>query len=212
MRAASNLRGGRFAAPLALLSLCVASLLALPQTPFAYSAGPPNAKTGGPGEGTCHDCHDSFPLNSGPGSVVIAAPTTFSATQTYQITVTVTQSGQSRWGFEFTPLSTGTCTVTDPVKTQQDTFQTRIYVKHTSQGTQNGTPGPTSWSFDWTAPADPPDTVHFYAAGNAANGNDRSSGDYIYTTTHAAVLPGAVPAPSARQWPRRPGSAPDRAI
>jgi hypothetical protein len=188
MRATTNRREGRLVALVSVVGLCAACVLAVPLKALTYSAGPPNGKTGAPAEGTCHDCHDSFPLNSGAGSVVLTAPSTFLANQTYQITVTVTQSGQSRWGFEFTPLSTGTCTVTDPVNTQQDTFQTRVYVKHTSQGTQNGTPGPTSWSFDWTAPADPPDTVHFYAAGNAANGNDRSSGDYIYTTSHTAVL------------------------
>ncbi len=181
----------RWRFPLALvfsLGLCVASLFVLNQHASAYSGGPPNGKTGAPGEGTCHDCHDSFPLNSGPGSVAITAPITFSASQTYQITITVAQTGQSRWGFEFTPLSAGSCTVTDPVNTQQDTFQTRIYVKHTSQGTYNGTPGPANWSFDWTAPADPPDTLRFYAAGNAANGNGRSSGDYIYTASHVALL------------------------
>ncbi len=188
MRATTNGRGDRFTALAAVMGLCAASLLAVPLQASAYSTGPPNGKTGAPGEGTCHDCHNSFPLNSGPGSVVITAPSTFSASQTYQITVTVAQSGQSRWGFEFTPLSTGTCTITDPANTQKDTFQTRVYVKHTAQGTNNGTPGPTSWSFDWTAPPDPPDTARFYAAGNAANGNERSSGDYIYTTSHTAVL------------------------
>jgi hypothetical protein len=188
MRATTMGWGKSLAALVAGAGLCMASLLAVAPCASAYSTGPPNAKTGAPGEGTCHECHNSFPLNSGPGSVAITAPSTYAANQTYQITVTVTQSGQSRWGFEFTPLSTGTCTITDPANTQKDTFQTRIYVKHTAQGTNNGTPGPTSWDFDWTAPAVPPDTVRFYAAGNAANGNDRSSGDYIYTTSHTAVL------------------------
>ncbi len=83
-------------------------------------------------------------------------------------------------------------TITDAVNTQLSVDGDDLYVKHTSTGTQNNTlDGPVSWSFDWTAPADPSD-VTFYAMGNAANGNNSNSGDYIYsatfTTTPATAL------------------------
>jgi hypothetical protein len=50
-----------------------------------------------------------------------------------------------------------------------------------------------AWHFDWTAPATPPDTIYFYAAGNGANNNNRSTGDYIYTTVAWSVLQDTQP-------------------
>ena len=37
----------------------------------ASAFGPTPAHTNAPGENNCTECHGSFPLNSGPGSVVI---------------------------------------------------------------------------------------------------------------------------------------------
>ncbi len=163
-------------------------LMALPAVSHSFSNGPPDGYTGAPGQETCFACHDGFPLNSGPGMFAINAPEEFQGGGTYQIEVTLQQSGQSRWGFEFTPLDVGTCTITDTQDTQGSVSGGNSYVKHTSQGTQSGSSGPVSWSFDWTAPQDPPDEVIFYAAGNAANGNGVTSGDYVYTAFATSVL------------------------
>jgi len=153
---------------------------------WAYSGNPPNEKTGAPGEGTCVDCHSSFPLNSGDGTLTISGPETFRASQTYEITIELSDQGQSRWGFEITPLDQGACTITDSENTQHSSSGNNSYVKNTSDGTFEGTSnGPVSWTFDWTAPASPPDTVIFYAAGNACDNNSATSGDYIYTTMFA---------------------------
>ena len=38
-----------------------------------------------------------------------------------------------------------------------------------------------SWEIEWTAPSAGAGTVDFYFAGNAANQNGSTSGDYIYT-------------------------------
>ncbi len=153
-----------------------------------YSGGPPNGRTGAPGEGTCHDCHSSFALNSGDGAFIINGPLFFDADQTYVITVTLEDPDQTRWGFELTPLDVGTITITDPDHTQLGTAGGNSYVKQTGAGTYPGTAGPTSWTFEWTAPSDPPTSVTFYAAGNAANNNGGTSGDYIYTAAHTATL------------------------
>ena len=57
-------------------------------------------------------------------------------------------------------------------------------MKHTSTGTYNGTSnGPVTWQFDWTVPDPAVGTITFYAAGNAANGNGSTSGDYIYSVS-----------------------------
>jgi hypothetical protein len=145
-------------------------------------------KTGAPGEGTCHDCHNTYVLNSGPGTFTINTPASFQPGETYEITVTITQNDRQRWGFECTPLDIGTVTITDPANTQQATDQGNIYVKQTTTGTYSGNPGPAVWNFDWTAPASPPDTVRFYAAGNAADGNFGRTNDYIYTANSYSVL------------------------
>jgi len=154
--------------------------LMVPLIAYAYSSGPPDGKTGAPGEGTCHDCHNSFPLNSGDGNFQIQGPAQYVAGQTYTITIQISDPGHQRWGFEFTNLGVGTITIIDPTNTQLS----GNYAKHTSTGTHNGTPnGPVTWTFDWTAPTiNPPDSIIFYAAGNAANGNFNNQGDYIYTT------------------------------
>ncbi|MBP8137654.1 MAG: hypothetical protein KAY61_05565, partial [Candidatus Eisenbacteria bacterium] len=47
--------------------------------------------------------------------------------------------------------------------------------------------GPVTWSFDWTAPSSPAGSVTFYAAGNAANGSEEPSGDWIFTTSATAL-------------------------
>lgn len=169
-------------------------VLSLPAILIARSSNPPDAKTGAPGEGTCRDCHSSYPLNSGDGSFSIIAPPEFAADQTYTMSVVISDPGQMRWGFELTPLDIGTITITDPTHTQQSSSGGRIYVKQTSAGTYNGTPnGPVSWEFDWTAPSDPPDHVDFYAAGIAANANGGTSGDYVYTTSVTSNLAQDVP-------------------
>jgi hypothetical protein len=183
--------------------LAVVIGLFIPITVNASSSGPPNGKTGAPGEGTCHDCHNSFDLNSGSGALTIIAPEQFEAEQTYEIVVSLEQAGQARWGFEFSPLEIGTCTITDPATTQLDVEAGKTYVKQTSGGTFAGETAPVTWAFQWTAPADPPDAVTFYAAGNAANNNGSTSGDYIYTTSHTATLlpidvDGYAPSPRER--------------
>ena len=63
----------------------------------------------------------------------------------------------------------------------------RWYVEHGLFGLHEGELGPVEWSFDWTAPSEPMGTIHFYVAGNAANGSEEPSGDYIYTSS-AAIL------------------------
>ncbi len=189
------------------LLLVSACFLTAASQASAYSGNPPNAKTGAPGEGNCTQCH-SGSLNSGNGSFQISAtPSTYTPGQVYTVTVTLSDPGQSRWGFELTALdgtdafsqASGAFTITDGANTQlgYDAGLNREYVKQTSSGTYNGTSnGPVSWQVQWTAPNDATPPVTFYAAGNAANGGG-SSGDYIYTTS-LGLQPGAVyPVPSS---------------
>lgn len=177
------------------LCLPFLSCLLIPALLQARSTGPIDGVTGAPGEGTCVQCHTSFPLNSGDGSFSLSGPPAWEAGQTYTITVTLQDPGQQRWGFEATQVGLGSFSLLEPLRTQLSTTSGRQYVKHTQNGTSAGlVDGPSVWTFSWTAPADPEvGTVTLYAAGNAANNSSTNQGDYIYTTSLA--IPVLVPAP-----------------
>ncbi|MFQ5500597.1 MAG: choice-of-anchor V domain-containing protein [Candidatus Zixiibacteriota bacterium] len=169
--------------------ITVVCVLLFASLALAYSSGAPNGYTGGPGEGNCTTCHSSFPLNSGSGSLAITAPAGYVPGDTIDITVDLAHTGQDRWGFILTALdqsgnAVGNLIITDPSRTQKSVGGGRQYVKHTSSGTYNGVPNASpGWTFRWASPLSPSGTVLFYAAGNAANGNFSTSGDYIYTTS-----------------------------
>jgi hypothetical protein len=149
---------------------------------LAYSSGPPDGKTGRPGEGTCLDCH------SGVGSPDSTELTGFGVAwyqpdSVYSLTLSVGYAGQARWGFELTAVDgsnnrIGQLIVTDSTHTQYSSAEPG-YLKHTSTGTHPGTPGPTSWTFGWRAPAAGAGPVRFYWCANAANNNGSTSGDLI---------------------------------
>lgn len=193
------------------LTACLALMPALrPSVSHAYSDNPPDGHTGAPGEGTCRNCHSSFPLNSGDGGLTILGPEFYHAGVSYLITVVLSDPGQLRWGFECSPLTLGTCTITDPINTQLSLFQGKSYVKQTLAGNFTGDPGPVSWTFRWNAPAEsPPAQVVFYAAGNAANNSGTTAGDYIYTSTLTSAFeatdveeqPAAARTISLGAWP-----------
>ncbi|MDI6783949.1 MAG: hypothetical protein QME64_07630 [bacterium] len=156
-------------------------MLLVPVIGYAYSYGPPDARTGAPGEpATCTQCHSQFPLNSGGGIFRFEnVPANYTPNTIYPISVRILQSGQTRWGFEL-KATAGTITVTDAVNMQ---LSGGVYLKHTTPGTYAGNSSGGVWSFNWQAPSDTTNTVIFYAAGNAANNNGNTLGDYIYNTS-----------------------------
>ena len=163
----------------------------------AFSSGPPPGRTGAPGEDTCAECH--LPEGTSSGTFTVSAPQNYLPGQTYQITVRHTSPDQTRqrWGFELTALDDGDAkagslqTNNDgltQLRGNEDPFPARQYIEHTAAGTFAGQHDGASWSFLWTAPAQNVGPVTFYAAGNQANGNANSDGDFIYTT-FVTVIP-----------------------
>lgn len=156
---------------------------------FAFSGGPPDGTAGDPpGNNNCSQCHNQFGVNSGDGSFMIEVLNSevWTPGETYEIQVTLSDPDQSRWGFELTVLDdnnayTGTIQVSDADNTQTS-GTSPTYIKQTSTGTYSGESS-AQWTFDWIAPEDGTGSVTFYAAGNAADNNGSTSGDYIYTTT-----------------------------
>lgn len=161
-------------------------------TAVAFSFGPPPGYTRAPGEEpeACAECHLS-PGDAGSGQISITAPPMYVPGQTYQVTVTHTNPDTSRlrWGFQLTALDTSDEKAGElqntSVLTQVITGGpggNRQYIEHTSSGTFINQQGGASWTFNWTAPPIDVGVVTFYAAGNHANNNGSSSGDYIYFT------------------------------
>ena len=155
---------------------------------FAFSGGPPDEKTGAPNENTCAQagCHAGNDLNVSGGSLMLTIPETYIPSEVYTIVVNLSRAGQSRWGFEMTALDAngaraGTFDADTAGNTQLSEASSKQYIKHTSDGTAQGTNDEHNWEFQWTAPDADMGPITFYAAGNASNGNFNPIDDYIYT-------------------------------
>ena len=167
----------------------------------AFSGGPPAGVTGAPGEGTCVQCHNGT-LNSGAGSIaILGVPDQYQPGEEVTLTVRLRHPDRQRWGFQLTALNgnndgVGTFTLVDRSTTRLiegvGSLDDRTYVEHTAAGTFEGDRQEAVWQVRWTAPAEDAGIVTFYAAGNAANGDNNSTGDSIYTT--AVVSGTAMPA------------------
>jgi uncharacterized repeat protein (TIGR01451 family) len=167
------------------------------QPVHAFSAGPPAGYTGAPGEEpeACAECH--VPPDAGTGQISITAPQTYIPNQTYQITVkhTNVDPTRRRWGFQLSVLDgsdekAGNLQSADPLTQVLDNAGPggmRQYIEHTSAGTFPDQQFSATWTFNWTAPPTDVGHVTFYAAGNQANNDGNTSGDYIYRTFVASA-------------------------
>ena len=173
-----------------LLIAIVGGVVALTPIIWAYSSGPPNGRTGAPGETDCSFCHNSFLVDSGPGSTVIDGPGSYTPGDTVELRINVYSQGQQRWGFELTALDSafggvGVFVLTEPSRTQLSQSGSRSYVKHTLIGTDSGMADSSlGWTLRWVAPSSDRGPVTFYAAANAADGDNATDNDYIYRTTY----------------------------
>ena len=180
---------------LAVAVACVSWVFAA--TAGAFPEGPPDGVAGNPPLlFTCTLCHDSYPVNSGNGSLeLLGLPFEYLPGTQYDLTVQLADPGQVEWGFEVTALgaldeAAGAFTITDAVGTQlsDNPGTDPDYVKQTHDGAYGGTlDGPVTWSFRWTAPLTGP--VTFYLAGNAADASEDPSNDYIYALTRTVSEP-----------------------
>src|ERR1044072_6712061 len=164
----------------------------------AFSAGPAAAYRGAPQEEpeACAECH--VPPDAGTGTISISAPQTYVPGQTYAITVTHTNPDppRLRWGVELTALDTASDEKAGELQSTHGLTQVlnnagpgsaRQYIEHTASGTFIGQQNTASWTFNWTAPPIDVGTVVFYAAGNQANNDGNTSGDFIYKTFVASA-------------------------
>jgi hypothetical protein len=174
---------------------CAATFIILTSAKYNENPTGKAGRTGAPGETTCaaSGCHNSFALNSGTGSVTITTDLVnnqYTPGQTYNISVTVEQSGNSNWGFGLEALQSsganaGTLTAGtgSHILTATVSGNSRRTVTHSSMASGSNSK---TWSFTWSAPASDIGTVTFYAVGMAANGTGNESGDRVYSTTLTA--------------------------
>lgn len=165
----------------------------------ASAQGPSASHTNAPGEDNCTACHTDFPVNSGTGGIQIAGvPQTYQSGQQIPITVTTSQADAVIYGFQLTAINqagktvgTFTLPTQNPPQTQLINNivggQDRRYVEHTIDGIVPTQFGSKSWTFTWTAPNPADGQIDFYAAGNSANSDGTTSGDYIYTTNRSSM-------------------------
>jgi len=152
---------------------------------FAFSSGPPDGVAGDPPEmDNCTQCHSSFPVNSGSGTLNVITLTAYEPGAGYSVAVELTDPDAQRWGFELIALDgdnnpAGEIELLQPTRTQLS----NSYIKQTAAGTDQGQTDSDQWSFNWFAPPAGTGDVTFFVAGNAANGNFNNQGDRIYTST-----------------------------
>lgn len=170
----------------------------------ASASGPSPSHTNAPGEGNCTSCHADFPVNSGTGSVTIGAiPQNYLPNQQIPISITTAQADAVIYGFQLTAIDSqggkvGTFTLPTQMPPQMqisDGFvngRLRDYVAHTVDGIIPTQFGSKTWNFTWTAPNRRAGKVSFYVAGNAANSDANTSGDYIYTAAKATLSGSAI--------------------
>ncbi|MEZ5173212.1 MAG: choice-of-anchor V domain-containing protein [Bacteroidia bacterium] len=143
--------------------------------------------TGSPGDSnkTCaqSNCH-SGSASARDGMISSDVPAGgYIPGETYLITVSITQAGISKWGFQASPQNTsggllGSISVSESTRTKL--VGSNKYITHKTVGT-TGSTGSSSWTFNWTAPAAGTGDVTMYAAVMASNNNNSSSGDQIFT-------------------------------
>jgi hypothetical protein len=155
-----------------------------------YAEGAPPGFSGGFKEDTCRACHFDADLNAGGGRVTIeGVPTTFAAGAHYTLTVTLTKSGMKRAGFQLTArfkdggaqagsLSPG------PADRERVAVATDSSVQYAGQKLAGSAVAAdlTRWTIEWTAPGRGGPVI-FDVAANAADGNERTSGDFVYAAT-----------------------------
>lgn len=178
-----------------VISLNIAGLLvAFFLTSGASQYDDPDGKagaSGAPGETTCSDtdCHNSYAVNTGSGSVSISSPNlmdwTYSPGTTYTISVTVEQAGVGLFGLCFEALkpngdNAGTLHAGPGTQIKNKTiggFQRKAITHNNNTG---ATDNSHTFTFTWDAPSSDIGDITFYVSGLAANGNDHETFDYVY--------------------------------
>lgn len=154
---------------------------------FSYKNGPDAGLTNAPGESTCVDCHNSSPLDGGPGTATIdvnnLSTTYYPGGGEVVVNIAVQQKYINGFGFEITALDdqgnkAGSFSVPSGVGAKIITKNGKEYVTHSKPGGSNQT---ASWDIKWTPPATDIGNVTMYASFVSADLDGTNQGDDVYT-------------------------------
>ena len=115
--------------------------------------------------------------------------------ETYTITLSISSPGRSEFGFSISPQFNGGATAGTMIASNETQLNgSGRYLTHTAQGTAETAPNARIWTFNWIAPPAGSGEVTFYAAFNASNNNNGSSGDLIFNS-NLTIFEGVTPEP-----------------
>lgn len=166
--------------------LCFVALgFSLAEISWSTSSGPPPGFSGSPLDnkscGLGGGCHLTPSIEQG-GMITSNIPASgYIPDSVYSITVQVAEAGRQKFGFQASVLNTLEDHAGGLVAgSESQLVGNGDFITHDATG--NSGQGMKSWSFNWQAPSSQSDAVTFYAAFNAANGNNATNGDIIYTS------------------------------
>jgi hypothetical protein len=154
-----------------------------------YADGAPPGFSGGFKEDSCQACHFHEALNAAPGKLAIEGlPATFVAGERYTLTISLTRDGMKLSGFQLaarfkdTGAQAGTLAAAaeDTERIKIESSSSIQYAGHTLAGSKVSEAGVARWVVQWTAPSSG-GAVIFNVSANAANGDERVDGDFIYS-------------------------------
>ena len=156
-----------------------------------YAEGAPPGFSGGFTEQSCDACHFHAAPNAGPGALTLeGVPDRFVAGEPYRVTISLTQPGLKLAGFQLTSrfkddgAQAGTL-AKDASSDARVGIEAQSGIQYAGQRREGAAvvaPDGSRWTVIWTAPS-ATRTIVFHVAANAANGDERADGDYVYTST-----------------------------
>jgi|GEM_PF-913068 len=164
--------------------------------------------TGSPGEATCSGngaCHgggssavSGLTITSSPAfSVNANSALEYFPDSTYQITITTSAAGFTRYGFGCEILNSSHANsgnIQNPGSGVK--FLTSLGRKNAVHSTTKlATSGTATFTFKWVAPASGNGDATIYAIGNAVNGNGGYTGDFVISPESMLLLEGTPPPP-----------------
>lgn len=156
-----------------------------------YADGAPPGFSGGFREDSCQACHFHEPPNAPPGTLTVeGVPATFAAGQRYALTISLRRDDMKLAGFQLTArvkdsgAQAGTITAgpADSDRVKIESSGGVQYAGHRRRGSTLTDGGIARWVVEWTAPSSG-GAVIFHVAANAADGDERVDGDFIYTAS-----------------------------
>lgn len=161
-----------------------------------FSNQPPQGNTGASGQ-FCTNCHSDFGLNSGGGNVTTSGLPTVAYTAgtqyNFSLIISHATANRNRWGFSIAARNANGQPVGTFSSTNPNAGPNGDELSHNNGAVVQGPQASFTYTnLRWTAPAAPAagdNQVTFFYAGVAANGNNGSNGDFVYSGSSMITLP-----------------------